>query len=275
MDFIFLTLGMVGFIVLVLVLLARAYPGSGADLVDWRPTRSYEDEARLETEDIQQMIEAQNEMRRRRGERELTRADAARMAQEDEAIRERQRRSRRPARDLEDESASRRRDQLRGSLARALIVGCGCRGQELGKRLVDAGWQVRGTTRDPGNAEDILAARLEAVVADPDRVASILDHVGDVALVFWLLGSALGEPEAIAAIHGPRLERLMEELVDTPVRGFVYEAGGAGGAPPPRAWRRDRPRGGGALANPGRGRRRRTPATGRPGPRRCWPPPSG
>ncbi len=93
MDFILLTLGMVGFIVLVLVLLARAYPGSGADLVDWRPTRSYEDEARLETEDLQQMIEAQNEMRRRRGERELTRADASRMAQEDEAIRERQRRS--------------------------------------------------------------------------------------------------------------------------------------------------------------------------------------
>ena len=93
MDFIFLTLGLVGFIVLVLVLVARAYPGSGADLVDWRPTRSYEDEARLESEDIQQMIEAQNEMRRRRGERELTRADASRMAQEDEAIRERQRRS--------------------------------------------------------------------------------------------------------------------------------------------------------------------------------------
>jgi len=44
----------------VLVLLARAYPGSGADLVDWRPTRSYEDEARLESEDIQQMIEARS-----------------------------------------------------------------------------------------------------------------------------------------------------------------------------------------------------------------------
>jgi hypothetical protein len=93
MDYILLTLGMVGLFVLVLVLLARAYPGSGADLVDWRPTRSFEDEARLETDDIQQMIEAQNEMRRRRGERELTRADASRMAQEDEAIRERQRRA--------------------------------------------------------------------------------------------------------------------------------------------------------------------------------------
>jgi hypothetical protein len=95
---------MVGFIVLVLVLISRAYPGSGADLVDWRPTRSYEDEARLETEDIQQMIEAQNEMRRRRGQPDLTRADASRMAQEDEAIRERQRQAHDKERaDLEDE----------------------------------------------------------------------------------------------------------------------------------------------------------------------------
>jgi hypothetical protein len=93
MDFILLTLGMVGFIILVLVLLARAYPGSGADLVDWRPTRSYEDEARLESEDIQQMIAAQNEMRRRRGKPDLTAADASRMAREDQRIRERQRRS--------------------------------------------------------------------------------------------------------------------------------------------------------------------------------------
>ena len=93
MDFILLTLAMVGFLVLILVLLARAYPGSGADLVDWRPTRSYEDEARLESEDVAQMIEAQNAMRRRRGKAELTMADASRMAREDEALRERQRRS--------------------------------------------------------------------------------------------------------------------------------------------------------------------------------------
>src|SRR4051812_11198034 len=104
MDFILLTLGLVALIVGVLVLLARAYPGSGADLVDWRPTRSYEDEARLETEDVQQMIEAQNKMRRRRGKAELTRADASRMASEDEAMRERQRSSYDDRlKDLEDE----------------------------------------------------------------------------------------------------------------------------------------------------------------------------
>ena len=111
-------------------------------------------------------------------------------------------------------------------MARALIVGCGCRGRALGERLLDAGWQARGTTRDPGNAEEILAAGVEAVVADPDRVGTVLDHVGDVTLLFWLLGSASGEPDALAAVHGPRLERLLEELVDTPVRGVVYESSG-------------------------------------------------
>ena len=89
MDYIFLTLGMVALLVLALVLLARAYPGSGADLVDWKPTRSYETEAQLELEDVQQMIEAQNEMRRRRGKAEITEADAERWAKEDEAVRER------------------------------------------------------------------------------------------------------------------------------------------------------------------------------------------
>jgi hypothetical protein len=88
-EFIVVSLAMVGFIVLCLVLLARAYPGSGADLVDWKPTRSHEVEAQLELEDVQQMIEAQNEYRRRRGAAELTEEDAERMAREDEAVRQR------------------------------------------------------------------------------------------------------------------------------------------------------------------------------------------
>ena len=112
MDFVAISLLMVGFIVLCLVLLARAYPGSGADLVDWKPTRSHEVEAQLEIDDVQQMIEAQNEYRRRRGEAELTEEDAQQMAREDEAIRERARRAHdRRLDELEDESApSRARD---------------------------------------------------------------------------------------------------------------------------------------------------------------------
>jgi hypothetical protein len=98
------TMGMIGVIVLILVLIARAYPGSGADLVDWKPTRSHELEAQLEIDDVQQMIEAQNEYRRRRGARELTEDDANEMAREDEAIRDRARRGHEARLDeLEDE----------------------------------------------------------------------------------------------------------------------------------------------------------------------------
>jgi hypothetical protein len=55
-----------------LVLLARLYPGTGADLLDWGSTRSYEHEVELEMQDVEQMIEAQNAYRRKRGEPEIT-----------------------------------------------------------------------------------------------------------------------------------------------------------------------------------------------------------
>lgn len=61
-------------IVLVGIFLAigKWYPGSGAEQLDWRPTRSYEDEVRLELEDVDQMLEAQNERRRRSGRAEIS-----------------------------------------------------------------------------------------------------------------------------------------------------------------------------------------------------------
>jgi uncharacterized protein YbjT (DUF2867 family) len=114
-------------------------------------------------------------------------------------------------------------------VARALIVGCGCHGRALANRLVSRGWLVRGTSRDGARLAEIENAGLEAALADPDRPGTVLDLCGDVAAVVWLLGSAAGEPEAVSAIHGPRLERLLEKLVDSPVRGFAYEADGTVG----------------------------------------------
>ena len=111
-------------------------------------------------------------------------------------------------------------------MARALIVGCGCRGRELGRELLAGGWAVRGTTRREDEARAISESGIEAVVADPDHVWTVLEQVADVALIFWLLGSARGDPAQLAAIHGARLERILEQIVDTPVRGFVYESGG-------------------------------------------------
>jgi len=112
-------------------------------------------------------------------------------------------------------------------VARALIVGCGCRGRELGGRLVAAGWAVRGTSRRERELAAIEAAGIEPALADPDRPGTVLELVGDVAVLVFALGSATGPAEAAAAIHGPRLERVLERLVETPVRGVVYEGAGS------------------------------------------------
>jgi uncharacterized protein YbjT (DUF2867 family) len=112
-------------------------------------------------------------------------------------------------------------------LARALIVGCGCRGRGVAKELLADGWAVRGTSRRQEGLAAIEAVGIEAALADPERPATLLDLVGDVAAVYWLLGSAGGDPENIEAIHGARLERFLERLVETPVRRFVYEAAGS------------------------------------------------
>src|SRR3954454_17240596 len=113
-------------------------------------------------------------------------------------------------------------------MARALIVGCGCRGRELGERLLTEGWAVRGTSRRKEGLGVIEAAGIEAALADPERPGSILELVNDVAILVLLLGGAAGSEEELAAIHGPRLERLMEHLVETPVRGVLYEGTKAG-----------------------------------------------
>jgi len=112
-------------------------------------------------------------------------------------------------------------------VARALIVGCGCRGRTLGRQLLDEGWAVRGTTRYERHLVEIEATGIEGAVADPERPDTVLDLVGDVAVVYWLLGSATGAPENLSNIHGPRLERLLERIVETPLRRFVYEASGS------------------------------------------------
>ncbi len=112
-------------------------------------------------------------------------------------------------------------------MARALIVGCGCRGRLLGEGLLAAGWAVRGSSRREEGLAPIEAAGIEPALADLDRVGTVLEHVADVAVVYLLLGSVEGGAEEIASLHGHRLERLMEKLVDTPVRGVVYEAVGS------------------------------------------------
>ena len=65
-------IAIVGGLLVALLLIGYFYPGSGADQLDWRPTRSIEQEVQNEIDDLDQMLEAANERRRRRGAAELT-----------------------------------------------------------------------------------------------------------------------------------------------------------------------------------------------------------
>ena len=60
-----------------ILLLGLYSPRSGADVLNWRPTRSPEAEAQNEVDDIAQMLEASNALRRRRGVPERTADDVA------------------------------------------------------------------------------------------------------------------------------------------------------------------------------------------------------
>jgi hypothetical protein len=85
--FILGTLGILAFMIGVLLVVGHFYPGSSAGLVDWVPTRSPEVEAQNEIDDVRQMMEAQNEMRRRRGAPEMTEEELHRSVAEDEQMR--------------------------------------------------------------------------------------------------------------------------------------------------------------------------------------------
>jgi uncharacterized protein YbjT (DUF2867 family) len=104
-------------------------------------------------------------------------------------------------------------------VARVLIVPCGCRGQALARELAAAGHAVRGTTRDPARSAAIAAAGAEPYVGDPDRIGTLMGALAGVTVVCWLLGTV-----PVPELHGGRLRMLFEKLVDTPVRGVVYEA---------------------------------------------------
>jgi uncharacterized protein YbjT (DUF2867 family) len=103
-------------------------------------------------------------------------------------------------------------------VARVLIVPCGCRGQALARELVAAGHAVRGTTRSQERTAAIADAGAEAYVGDPDRIGTLMEALTGVTIVCWLLGG-VPDPD----LHGGRLRMLFEKLVDTPVRGVVYE----------------------------------------------------
>lgn len=78
--------GLVGGLLVALILLGLFYPGSGADQVRWRPTRSVEVEVQNELDDLDQMLAATNEKRRARGAADLTESSIHERVAEDRRI---------------------------------------------------------------------------------------------------------------------------------------------------------------------------------------------
>jgi hypothetical protein len=112
-------------------------------------------------------------------------------------------------------------------VARILIVGGGCRGLRLAERLYGEGSVVRIVTRKSERRGEIEAVGAECFVGDPDRLTTLGPAVEHVTLVCWLLATATGEGCATEVLHGSRLAQFLHSLIDTTVRGVVYEAGGS------------------------------------------------
>jgi uncharacterized protein YbjT (DUF2867 family) len=112
-------------------------------------------------------------------------------------------------------------------LARCLIIGCGCRGRSLAGELVALGHAVRASTRAETKLAAIEATGAEPVLGDPDVVGTLARAFEHVTVACVLLGSATGTPAELSALHGTRLDMLLTRMVDTTLRGVVYEATGS------------------------------------------------
>lgn len=82
-------------------------------------------------------------------------------------------------------------------MARVLILGAGGRVQEVA-------------------AAGHVVERGDGI--DPERLATLTPRLEGVSVLCWLFGDS-----SSAALHDERLAALLDYIVDTPVRGIVYE----------------------------------------------------
>ena len=111
------------------------------------------------------------------------------------------------------------------AVARILIVAGGCRGRQLAGGLVGEGHAVRVTTRNESGRAAIEATGAECWIGTPERLGTLRAALESVTIVCWLLGTSLAE-EVLRALHASRLEFFLGQVIDTTVRGFVYETSG-------------------------------------------------
>ncbi len=109
---------------------------------------------------------------------------------------------------------------------RVLIVGGGCRGLDLARDLAAEGHAARVVTRTEQGRAAIEAAGAECWIGTPDVIGTLRYALESVTILCWLLGTASGDPDQVAALHGSRLQMMLEKTTDTTVRGVIFEAAG-------------------------------------------------
>jgi hypothetical protein len=112
-----------------------------------------------------------------------------------------------------------------------LIVGGGCRGRRLSRAMAAEGHAVRITTRSEGGRAAIEASGAECWTGTPDRLATLRGALENVTIACWLLAAATGAQAQVRDLHDSRLRFFLGQVIDTTVRGFIYEAGGTVLAP--------------------------------------------
>jgi len=86
---------------------------------------------------------------------------------------------------------------------------------------------VRVTTRAESGRAAIEATGAECWIGTPQRLGTLRAALESVTIVCWLLGTAAGGEEEVRALQTSRLEFFLGQVIDTTVRGFLYEAAGA------------------------------------------------
>src|SRR5215207_3963170 len=86
--FVWIMVGVFVFLIVFVILLGIFYPGTGAEQLKWRPTRSPDLEAQNEIDDLSQMLEATNAKRRARGAADLDERQLHARLREDEELRD-------------------------------------------------------------------------------------------------------------------------------------------------------------------------------------------
>jgi hypothetical protein len=85
---------------------------------------------------------------------------------------------------------------------------------------------VRVTARSEARRASIEAVGAQCWIGTPDRLGTLRGALENVTFACWLLGSADGSEAELRGLHGPRLEAFVRQLIDTTVRGLIYEATG-------------------------------------------------